>query len=161
MDQLATLSELESLSIDPERIGLIGMSLGGCAAVLNCAEHDACTAGVDLDGFHPDQIGVAAKAPMLYFRSGGSLLLASNFYAAQKPAYMATIPDVTHFNFFDFTIMSPLYKILGVLGEMDGERMVAITRGYTVTFFDRHLKDVVNRFELGFGEVEFAEINTN
>ena len=57
--------------------------------------------------------------------------------------------------------MSPLYKIMGVLGEIDGERMVDITRGYAVTFYDRYLKDRDSDFELGFDEVEFQAANVN
>ena len=161
MDQLANWSQLTSLSIDSTRIGLIGMSLGGCAVVMNCADNEACAAGVNLDGFHPDQIGVGSVAPMLFMNTGGVLFSHSNFNATEQPAYSVTIPDVTHFNFFDFTIMSPLYKIMGVLGEIDGERMVDITRGYAVTFYDRHLKGRDSDFELGFDEVDFQAANVN
>ena len=161
MAHLAEWPELAHLSIDAERIGLIGMSLGGCAVVMNCADNETCDAGVNLDGFHPDQIDVGAVAPMLFMNTGGVLFSQTNFNATKQPAYSVTIPEVTHFNFFDFTIMSPLYKIMGVLGEIDGERMVDITRGYAVSFYDRHLKGQATSFDLGFDEVEFQSTNLN
>ena len=69
-----------------------------------------------------------------------NLLVQSNHRLATGPNYLVHIPGTTHFNFFDFTIMSPLYVRLGVLGELDGYRMVDITSQQALDFFDVHLK---------------------
>lgn len=127
--------------MDLDRIGVVGMSLGGSAAFENCLANSHCTAGVNLDGFHPRHIGLAPKSvPFMYLHRENNLLHQSHFQNSTVSAYSVSIPDATHFNFFDFSIMSPLYKRMGILGPMDGHRMLSITQVSVRAFFDVHLR---------------------
>lgn len=150
-DQRSVLQELAQLQTNHEnpladhlnlnRIGVIGMSLGGSAAFEYCLDDSRCTAGVNLDGFHPRHIDLAPQdTPFLYLHREENLLYQSNFQRSSAAAYSVSIPDSTHFNFFDFSVMSPLYKRMGILGPIDGNRMLEITQESVLTFFDLHLK---------------------
>lgn len=126
--------------MDPSRIGLLGMSLGGSAAVITCASEPLCKAVINLDGFHPDQAAVKLPVPSMSMHRPDNLLVLANFSNGLAESYALQIDDATHFNFFDFSIMSPLYKRLGVLGAIDGYRMVKIVAGYSLAFFNATLK---------------------
>lgn len=147
-DQKAVLASLHTFSMpvdlaahmDLLSVGLLGMSLGGSAAIITCASDPLCTAVIDLDGFHPDQASVQLPVPSMMMHRSDNLLVHANFENSDASAYALTIANTTHFNFFDFSIMSPLYAQLGVLGEIDGYRMVEIVCRYTVAFFDEALK---------------------
>ncbi len=150
-DQIFVLDELERLQqdqrnafagrLDLTRIGLLGMSLGGSAVLETCSIDSRCKAGVNLDGFHPKHIGLSLnQTPFLYLNRFDNLLYRSNFEKSEAAAYSVRISGATHFNFFDFTIMSPLYRRLGVLGSIDGERMQKIVGISVVSFFNQHLR---------------------
>lgn len=148
-DQLFVLQSLPTLRteainlsahLDTDRVGVFGMSIGGSAALLSCSVSEHCAAVANLDGFHPDQASLALEVPSMTLRRSDNLLVVENFKNAKADAYVLEVANTTHFNFFDFTIMSPLYKRLGVLGSIDGEEMVGISRDFLVAFFDRYLK---------------------
>jgi len=150
LDQQFVIAHLERLQrnnadplgapIDLNRVGVLGMSLGGSAALEMCAKNSPCIAGVNLDGFHPRHIDLEMDTtPFLFMNREDNLLYNTNYLSTKAPAYSVIIRDITHFNFFDFTIMSPLYKQLGVLGELEGRRMLEITEDYVRIFFDKHL----------------------
>ncbi len=174
-DQQFVISHLKQLQaggrgplagrLDLERIGVIGMSLGGSAALETCAVDARCKAGVNLDGFHPRHIDLALQnTPFLFVNRADNLLYRTNFTRAASPVYSALVTGVTHFNFFDFSIMSPLYKRLGVLGPMDGERALNLTEDYVLTFFDEHLRGGSGTGFASLGgvypEVEFGQRNS-
>lgn len=151
-DQQFVLDELAKLKMqgstpflaraDLDRVGIFGMSLGGSAAFETCLLDMRCKAGANLDGFHPKHIGLAMdRTPFLYVNSSENLLFNSNFQLADAPAYSVIIDDVTHFNFFDFAMMSPLYKVMGVLGDTDGFRGLMMIEESLRWFFDKHLKE--------------------
>lgn len=171
-DQRFVISELERLQrsqtvpwaarLNLERVGVIGMSLGGCAALETCSVDSRCKAGVNLDGFHPRDIDLALQdTPFLFLNRDDNLLYNTNFQSSLSPVYSVLISGVTHFNFFDFSIMSPLYRQLGVLGPIDGNRMLQLTGDYVLAFFDKHLRDRadVNLALLSetYPEVRFAQ----
>jgi predicted dienelactone hydrolase len=173
-DQQFVISQLERLQrgqneqwatrLNLERIGVIGMSLGGSAALETCSIDSRCKAGVNLDGFHPRHIGLALQdTPFLFMNRDDNLLYNTNFQSSLSPVYSARISGVTHFNFFDFSIMSPLYKRLGVLGPIDGHRMLRLTEDYVLAFFDKHLRDRSDvdlaLLSETYPEVEFAQRN--
>lgn len=160
---LESLSSLKSNDIDigahvKENVaGVFGMSIGGSAALIACSRSDRCGAVANLDGFHPAQAGIQSRVPLMSFRRPDNLLVVENFEQALSHAYVIEIADTTHFNFFDFTIMSPLYKRLGVLGSIDGEEMITVLRDHLGDFFDAHLK--MEASDLLQGRVSHASEN--
>lgn len=147
--------------VDANRAGVIGQSLGGCAAFETCVDDPNCRAGVNLDGFHPRQIGRGLDdAAFLFLNREEHLLYGTNFEASTAPVHVALVSRVTHFNFFDFAIMSPLYKRLGLLGELGGYESLATTAGITRAFYDAHLRDArAVQWPQDMPHVEFASKN--
>ena len=169
-DQRSVINQLEAWretgtgpswarATDVDRIGLMGMSLGGSAAFETCQDDSRCRAGVNIDGFHPRQIGVGQPhAPFLYFNRAENLLFTTNVEHSVAASRAVLVEDVTHFNFFDFALMSPLYRTLGVLGAIDGRLGLEILGHHSRVFFDHRLKglDVPPR-EFPGVVVEFSE----
>ncbi len=61
------------------------------------------------------------------------------FRRAHGDAWYVTIKGSTHFNYSDFSLISPLFSKVGLLGPIDGRRMEQIMNAYIRTFFDQHL----------------------
>ena len=151
-DQRFVISQLErwqtdqtgpawAQQIDLGRIGVLGMSLGGSAAFETCVLDPRCTAGMNIDGFHPRQIGIGQPAaPFLYLNRDEHRLYVTNVRHSNVVSRSVRVRHVTHFNFFDFALMSPLYQALGVLGEIDGQLGLELTSHHARVFFDSHLK---------------------
>lgn len=139
VDGLAT--EVNVLSqIDENKMAVVGMSLGGSAAMLTCHQNARCDAAVNLDGFHPHQAELRANFPTMAIHRPDNLLVLENYSQAVADAYAVEIAGTTHFNYFDFTLMSPLYQRLGVLGEVDGALASDLIKRYTLGFLDEYLK---------------------
>jgi predicted dienelactone hydrolase len=117
------------------------MSFGGAVAADVCLKDSRCRAGINLDGL---QFGAAAlpdsalKVPFMFMAS--SLVNEPVFQRAQGDAWYVTVKGSTHFNFTDFSLVSPLFRKLGMLGPIAGERMEEIMNAYIVAFFDRTLR---------------------
>ncbi len=142
LDSLASLAS-STVDLGPHinltKVGLFGMSIGGSAAMITCGDNPACGAVVNMDGFHPDQTQLELRAPSLTLHRSDNLLVKVNFDRAKADAYLLEIKDTTHFNFFDFAMMSPLYQRLGVLGSIDGDAGLEIQREYVTAFFNSYL----------------------
>jgi hypothetical protein len=78
-------------------------------------------------------------------------------------AYMLTIDDARHANFWDFPLFFEIYKRLGYWGTIDPLRLLEIERHYITGFFDRYLKgmeeDSLEPFTSEFPEVTFRTNN--
>jgi len=167
-DQKAVLQNLEVLDdsnvhlsshLDQSRIGLIGMSLGGSAAIITCTSSLLCKSVINLDGFHPDQANVQLTVPSMSLHRPDNLLVHVNFAKSLANSYLLRIDGTTHFNFFDFSIMSPLYKRLGVLGPINGNTMVEIVSLYSLAFFDATLKGVAPEILQSTEQSDFPEVH--
>ncbi|MGH9906685.1 MAG: hypothetical protein ACRD8U_14010 [Pyrinomonadaceae bacterium] len=62
------------------------------------------------------------------------------FERAENDAYYVVVKGTKHFNYSDFSLFSPDYKKVGILGPIEGERMEKIVNDYVLTFFDKYLK---------------------
>ncbi len=131
--------------LDPSRIGVFGWSLGGIASALVCARDDRCRAGIDIDGgLYGDVIDSTISAPFMFlsserYRNYGPYFLQHT----ADTGYAVVVAHSDHLNFSDYSILFPTTDLMG---EIDGARMVDITRVYVRAFFDRYLND-------GFGAV--------
>jgi predicted dienelactone hydrolase len=167
-DQRFVLNEFQRLqatsntgipsALDLRRVGFIGQSLGGSAALETCVLDSRCKAGVNLDGFHPRQIELESlNTPFLFLNRENNLLFHANYDHSRAPAYSVRIAGATHFNFFDFSIMSPLYQRLGVLGPIDGYDMLNVIKSYSLAFFDEYLKGEPSDL---LGDAQISELGT-
>lgn len=148
-DQAFVLKMLPNLSsaeidigahVDAKNVGFFGMSIGGCASIMTCAINEKCTAVVNMDGFHPDQASAELPVPSLSLHRTDNLLVHVNFNKAKTDAYLVEVSGTTHFNYFDFAILSPLLKKMGILGTIDGTEGQQIQRDFLTAFFKKYLK---------------------
>lgn len=129
-------------TLDSSRLGLFGMSFGASVAVDVCAFDPRCDAAVNLDGF---QLGRAIDGPMakpaLFLASpqAGAINLPV-FRRLAGDALYVVVPGSTHLDFSDFPLISPLFRWMGALGPVGGERMHATLADYVGGFFDRYVK---------------------
>lgn len=127
--------------LDVSRIGVFGMSFGGTAAGQVCVVEPRCRAGVNLDGTqYGDPIDVPLRVPFMFMTSSIRGLNDPVYERAIGPAYSVNVEGSTHFNYTDFSLLSPVFKRMGFLGPIDGARMQRIMNDYLVAFFDTYLK---------------------
>jgi hypothetical protein len=63
------------------------------------------------------------------------------FGRAQGDAWYVNVKSAKHLNYTDFSLFSPWFSRLGLLGPIDGQRMERITNAYILAFFDQQLAD--------------------
>lgn len=118
--------DVSHVTFDLNRVAFVGLSLGGAVATELCKTDKRCAVVVNLDGgvFGTD-IGTPTKAPYLMLYSerneGGNDFLNT---ASANTFEDDTIVGADHLNFHDATIVLPGLKWLGLLGKIDGDRMI-------------------------------------
>jgi predicted dienelactone hydrolase len=152
--------------LDFERIGVLGMSFGGSVAGQVCLLDERVKAGVNLDGLqYGDLLERRLSTPFLFMSSeeAHGLNLPMYEHAAGRSYYL-TVRGSRHFDFTDFPLVVPGFKTLGVLGSVDGARMVGMYTAYTLAFFDQFLKGEASPLLDGpssqFPEVELRARNS-
>lgn len=133
--------------------GIVGHSLGGATAAEACATDPRFRTGIDLDGYPygaAAQTGVAQ--PFLFVWSEPldaadpewqQALRDATAIAAPRPGgdLQLTITGARHFNFADYALLyTPVVKLAGGLGAIDGRRGLAIATAYVEAFLDRNLQ---------------------
>jgi predicted dienelactone hydrolase len=180
-DMIFAMDQAQRLNADPQsllagrmdltRIGVFGHSFGGAAAAEVCHLDVRCQAGADLDGYpYGDVVQIGLRQPFLFVWSTGNDSNDAHYqqavqdieaiYSRLETGYQVTIRGARHFNFTDYAVeFSPALKLLGVLGSIDGERGLQISRAYVLAFFDTALKDAapseLQRLSTDFPEVTF------
>lgn len=156
--------------IDTSRMGTLGHSTGGAAAVEACAQIADCQAVLGLDAWIQP-----VSAPLLRdYPKKLMLLRAPEWLGPENAAagrtlyreragegYLLTMAGAKHFDFTDIPLLSPLTQILGLSGEIEGRRALTIINAYGVAFFDHTLKGETAPLLEGpsstYPEVNFAE----
>jgi dienelactone hydrolase len=165
-DLVFAMDQAERLNADPQsllsgrmdltRIGIFGHSFGGAAAAEVCHLDSRCQAGADLDGYpYGDVIQTSLPQPFLFMWSETSDTHESHYRQALKDVgaiydrletgYQVTIKNTRHFNFTDYAVeFSPVLKLFGLLGSIDGQRGLHISSAYVLAFFDATLKNITS-----------------
>lgn len=156
---------LEAFSgkIDPERVGAFGHSTGGGAVIQFCGADARCKITLAMDPYmEPVASAVledGLEVPLMAMFSEGRQDRDDNldYFARLKEnssgeVIQFEILGTRHFDFSDLPGVSPLAPVLGLKGKIDGDRVVALIKDYTLAFFDRTFKGVGS--ELLEGEVE-------
>ncbi|WP_235946363.1 alpha/beta hydrolase family protein [Saccharibacillus alkalitolerans] len=151
--------------IDTERMGIVGYSMGGAAAVQTLLSDDRLKAGIDMDGgfygslrapngigrpfmlisadstFRPDSMSDEALAQIGASRSEYDEtvgeLLERQAHAADGGNYVLTLAHTDHTSFSDAPLYSPL---LSAASGLDPRGAHAVIRTYTEAFFGKYLK---------------------
>lgn len=140
--------------LDFERIGVLGHSTGGGAAIQFCGTDARCKAVFPMDAFMTPvslevlEKGVAQPALFMFSQewaddrdSRNNQLFHAFYEHVAQPAPVITILSSEHYDFSDLPALSPLAPQLGLKGPINGKRVQQILREFTVAFFDRHLKN--------------------
>lgn len=147
--------------LDVKRVGVFGMSFGGATAGQVCAVDPRCGAGINLDGMqYGELIDHPMERPFMFMNSEDAGNINRLFFErAKNAAYYVTVKGSKHFNYSDFSLLSPEYKKAGLLGPIEGERMERIISDYVLAFFDTHLKGkdagLLKKPPAHYPEVEF------
>ncbi|MGH8679471.1 MAG: alpha/beta hydrolase family protein [Burkholderiales bacterium] len=145
IDELTRLNaERFGQLLDLERIGVFGMSFGGTTAGQVCLDDPRVKAGLNLDGTQLGEVlGHALRQPFMFMynsNGGGDRMNHLIYEQAAGPAYQVTVAGTTHFSYTDFSLWSPAFRMLGLLGPIEGPRMQQIMNAYVLAFFNRYLK---------------------
>jgi len=137
--------------LDGARVGVLGHSTGGAAAVEFCATDARCDAGLGMDVWMTP-VGEATldggvRQPFLF-------LFSEQWPTAKNQALFErlrrqsntgdrtiTILGTDHYDFSDLPALSPLAPQLGLKGPIPGARVQQIINAYSLAFFGQVLKD--------------------
>ena len=158
MNQLTTLNTTSgtmwSQRLDLARLGVFGHSFGGATAAQVCYRDTRCQAGINLDGsLAGDVVQAGLTRPFMVIQHDMGDCSDADCRSFQQDvhtmlrtvpdgaSYHISIKDTRHFNFSDYAVHNiPLgLRFLGLLGSIDGQRGMQITRAYVRAFFDRYL----------------------
>jgi predicted dienelactone hydrolase len=135
---LATLLERG----DSNRIGLLGMSLGGATVIDVCKIDPRCSAGLNLDGAlfgqyqrQPLQTPFLSMVSASNQKYGEHLLVNST-----SDYYEVLVEGAEHGDFLDMTFVMPFMKWLGANGPINAMRAVEIVNAVSLEFFDAYLR---------------------
>lgn len=136
--------------IDLERIGALGHSTGGGAALMFCAVDDRCDTvfGMDPALVTLDDALIASGYPKPFFVVFSEVwadgldqtnlrLLLANAKSAHESVY---IEGTAHFDFSDLPAATPLATALGLRGPINGDLVLDIIKQLTVSHFDQAFK---------------------
>jgi dienelactone hydrolase len=136
--------------LDLERVGVVGHSTGGGAAVQLCAEEPRCAAVVGFDPWIepvPDAIlGAGIDVPFLALRSeewvgnANDARLRRLRASSSEPAVLVSVAGTTHRDVTLLPFLTPLSSQVGLAGPTSGVRTHALTAAWTDAWFDRHLR---------------------
>lgn len=151
LDAIEKLNHREGIyksKLDLTRIGIMGWSFGGAAAVEACIADNRFKAGINIDGWPYGELINSDKhisQPYMMIQSESedemeSIISDIVIDKVDHTAYTIMIKNTTHMNFYDFPLFFKIYQKLGHWGPMDPLRLLAIESVYIKGFFDKHLK---------------------
>ena len=136
--------------LDLERVGVLGHSTGGGAAVEACWLDPRCKAGLAMDAWlipYDRQIPrEGLRQPFLFMQSENwpiprnAPLAAALFANMQACAYRLTIHGARHPDFAELPLLTPLLSLTGFRGRIGSRQQMQIVNAYTLAFFDHFLK---------------------
>lgn len=154
-------------TIDRNRIGMAGHSVGGSAAASVMAADQRVRAGVDMDGtfdVHPPAEGVGGR-PFLLLGTESEHAPGNDTSWNQAWADLLgwkrwlTVAGTVHFDFTDLPVLASQLGIPLPGETIAAERASAITRAYVGAFFDLQLKGIpqplLDRPSRAYPEVTF------
>ena len=137
--------------IDFSRVGVMGHSTGGGAAIDFCATDNRCKAALGMDPYMDpvnlsiqfagmDRPYLAMFSESWYRRDNQEF---DRFYQnLSGEAYQFAIQGTSHYDFTDLPAFSPLAYRLGLKGPLNGSRVLRIVNDYTLAFFDYYFKGI-------------------
>ncbi|MDO6708141.1 hypothetical protein [Photobacterium sp. 1_MG-2023] len=127
--------EVFDYQLDDTRIGTLGFSLGGSAAMNSCAQIAACVASANMDGLLLGDIRYQPLNKPLLLLQTPEQELSEAFADNGHDTFLFTIQKTTHQDFMDQNRW-----VLGYPSQVDIDQIHAIKKQSMATFFDHYLK---------------------
>src|SRR5215217_8268289 len=167
LDQLAALNQADPNGVltgrlDPQRVGIFGVSLGGIVVGEACRLETRLRACLVMDApMSTDVVEEGLQQPAMWItrdaetmrlerrKAGGwseadihehQTTMRAVFESLPGDGYYVQVPGMFHFNLTDIPLLTPLAPRLGLAGPIDVQRANSIINAYSLAFFDRHLK---------------------
>jgi len=135
--------------LDLEKIGVMGHSTGGGAAIQFCATDERCNAALGMDPYM-DAVSVVVQStgmdkPLLAMFSEtwhqrGTEEFDQFFRNTANDSYQFAIEGTAHYDFSDLPAFSPMAHLLGLKGPLNGSRVLRIVNDYTLLFFNHYFR---------------------
>jgi predicted dienelactone hydrolase len=128
--------------LEAEHVGVLGMSFGGSTAIQFCLTDPRCAAGADYDGHgYGDAATRPLEKPFFFFAAAiNGAVFRPLVMQSRAPAYLLTVGGAKHYDFTDFPLLAPPFKLTGQLGPIPTSEMQRTMTAYTLAFFDRYLR---------------------
>jgi alpha-beta hydrolase superfamily lysophospholipase len=134
-----------------DAVGVMGHSTGGGAAIEFCAQDARCKAVLGMDAYltpvSQEVLENGFSQPGLFMFSElwpsaeNNRRFTQLFGHLQGPAQSLIIMGTDHYDFSDLPLLSPLAPQMGLKGPLNGQRVVAIIKAYSIAFFDQYLRN--------------------
>ncbi|MCM0148789.1 hypothetical protein KCN56_09470 [Photobacterium galatheae] len=121
--------------LDETRIGTLGYSLGGSAAMNSCAQIAACVASANMDGLLLGEVREQPLNKPLLLMQSPEQTLAEAFAENGHETYLLTIAHTTHRDFMDQNRW-----VVGYPSGIHIDQMHLLKKQSMATFFDHYLK---------------------
>jgi len=131
--------------LDTTRVGMLGHSFGGAAAAEACLGEQHCLAALDIDGaLFGKVVERGSTKPLMLITETLDTGDAVDRQVLQRipegKRYWLSIDGTGHFNFADMALFMSPYRLAGMMGSIDPQRAIQVTRVYTAAFFDTFLR---------------------
>ena len=134
--------------MDLSTIGVFGHSFGGTTAEHVILEDARFDTGISFDSPHGgSSLTMNMTKPfMLLFGPdyGNPEMNDTIFNRAEGTCYGLFVNGTRHYNFADVNIWTPALRSFGLLGSIDGYRMLDILNSYVLAFFNEHLNGITS-----------------
>ncbi|GAB2577569.1 lipase [Paractinoplanes abujensis] len=133
-------------TLDLNRVGMAGHSLGGATAAEVMRVDHRVRAGANLDGtFFGRPLTTGLNRPFLMLGAGVDDSWTTMWGKLRGPRYWLQLDHTAHLSYTDLQTLLPQLGTPApdrepLIGSIDGERSIAVQRPYVVAFFDRHLR---------------------
>jgi hypothetical protein len=149
--------------MDLGTIGVFGHSFGGTTAEHLIVEDNRFDVGISFDSPHGGSsltMNMTKPFMLLFGPDYGNPEMNDTIYnRAEGACYGLFVNGTRHYNFADVNIWSPVLRSFGLLGTIDGYRMLGILNDYVLAFFNEHLKGITSTLldgpSLDYPEVQF------
>ncbi len=156
--------------LDLAKVGALGHSTGGGAALEFCAIDTRCKAVLGMDAY----LAPVSESTLANGLDIPALLLFSELWPSadnqarveellshmQAPAQVLTILGTDHYDFTDLPLLSPLAAQIGLKGPLKAGRVVEIVKTYSTAFFEQALRGQENPLLAGpsglYPEVQYG-----
>lgn len=138
-------------------IGAFGHSFGGTTSEEVTLTDPRIDVGISFDSPHGQRANTLnmIKPYMLLFGPdfGNPQMNDTVYKNSNSTCYGLYINGTRHHNFADENIWSPMLRNFGLLGSIDGHRMLQLLNDYVLAFFDEHLKGIESVLLDGFSSI--------